>query len=116
MTPEEKKKYYEAVVAALPEVERKGATIPYTSVNGHMFSALHKDGTVGLRLPAETREAFLAKYKTSLLEQYGIVQKEYVVVPDSLLRKTSELAKYFKISFDHVSKLKPKPTTKKKKE
>ena len=103
-------------MAILPEVECKGATIPYTSVNGHMFSALHKDGTVGLRLPAELRETFLSKYKTGLLEQYGVVQKEYVIVPDGLLRKTAELASYFKASFDYVSKLKPKPTTRKKKD
>jgi len=33
---------YERVVATVPGVERKGATIPYTSLNGHMFSYLGK--------------------------------------------------------------------------
>ena len=31
---------YEALVATGPGVERKGKTMPYTSVNGHMFSFL----------------------------------------------------------------------------
>jgi hypothetical protein len=35
-------------------------------------------------------------------------------VPDALLAKTSELKKYFDISLEHVSSLKPKPTMKKK--
>ena len=52
------------------------------------------------------------KYKSKLVEQYGIVQKEYVEVPDDLLLKTSELKKYFDISYEYVASLKPKPTKK----
>jgi hypothetical protein len=105
---------YEKLVATLPGVDRKGATVPYTSVNGHMFSYLSKTGTLALRLPQEAREEFLEKYKTRLCEQYGIVQKEYVEVPDALLAKTSELKAYFALSFAYVSALKPKPTARKK--
>ena len=32
--------YEEALVATQPNVERKGATHPYTSLNGNMFSCL----------------------------------------------------------------------------
>jgi hypothetical protein len=67
-----------------------------------------------LRLPAAERESFLARYKTTLSEQYGHVQPEYVVVPDSLLAKTPELKRYFDISYTYVSSLRPKATTKKK--
>jgi len=105
---------YEKVVAALAGVERKGDTMPYTSLNGHMFSVLHKDGSVALRLPAAEREAFLKKYKTTLSSQYGTVQPEYVVVPDSLLAKTKELRRFLEISLAYVGSLKPKPTTRKK--
>jgi hypothetical protein len=112
--PEDKLALYEKVVATLSGVERKGATIPYTSLNGHMFSYLAKTGAVALRLPEEARVAFLAKYKTKLMEQYGIVQKEYVEVPDALLAKTSELKKFFAVSLAYVKGLKPKPTTRKK--
>jgi hypothetical protein len=108
--PADKLELYEKLVATLPEVKRKGATVPYTSINGHMFSYLAKSGTLALRLPEEARDAFLKKYKTTLCKQYGVVQKEYVEVPDTLLKKTSELKKYFAISFAYVSSLKPKPT------
>jgi len=39
--------------------------------------------------------------------------KEYVEVPDALLRKTPELRKYFDQSYAYVGSLKPKPTTNK---
>ena len=104
----------EKLVATNPKVERKGATMPYTSANGHMSSLLTKDGWLALRLPSEARDAFLKKYKTKLAEQYGAVMKEYVQVPDALLKKTNELSKYFDLSCTYVSSLKPKPTTRKK--
>jgi hypothetical protein len=109
----EKLKLYEKLVATNPRARRKGATVPYTSLNGHMFSYLAKSGELALRLPAEPREAFLKRYKTTLCAQYGIVQKEYVMVPDGLLKKTQELKKYFELSYAYVSSLKSKPTKKK---
>jgi TfoX/Sxy family transcriptional regulator of competence genes len=113
--PSDKLELYEKLVATNPSVERKGATVPYTSLNGHMFSYLSKEGKLALRLPAAEREAFLKKYKAKLCEAYGIVQREYVEVPDSLLASTRELKKYFDRSYAYVSSLKPKPTAKKKK-
>ena len=106
---------YEKLVATNPDVERKGDTMPYTSLNGHMFSVITKEGSLALRLPEEEREAFLERYRTTLCEQYGHVMPEYVLVPDSLLRKTAELKRYFDISYRYVRSMKPKPTTKKKK-
>jgi hypothetical protein len=113
--PADKLELYEKLVATNRSVERKGATVPYTSLNGHMFSYLSKDGKLELRLPAGVREAFLKKYKAKLCEAYGIVQKEYVEVPDSLLASTRELRQYFDCSLEYVRTLKPKPTAKKKK-
>lgn len=113
--PSDKVELYEKLVATNPNVERKGATMPYTSLNGHMFSYLSKEGKLALRLPAAEREAFLKKYKAKLFEAYGIIQKEYVEVPDFLLASTRELKKFFDSSYEYVSSLKPKPTTKKKK-
>src|SRR5215831_2629292 len=68
--------YYAKLVATNPSIERKGDTVPYTSVNGHMFSYLGKTGELALRLPEAEREAFLKKYKATLCKQYGVVQKE----------------------------------------
>ena len=108
----EKLKLYDTLVATNPRVERKGATVPYTSLNGHMFSYLAKSGELALRLPEEAIETFLRKYKTTLCAQYGVVQKEYVMVPDRLLKKTQELKKYFDLSYAYVLSLKPKPAKK----
>jgi hypothetical protein len=104
---------YEELLATNPAIKRKGATMPYTSVNGNMFSLLTPDGTLALRLPAADRDAFLKRYETTLCEQYGVVMKEYVVVPATLLRNTRALAKYLEASYLYACSLKPKPTTKK---
>jgi hypothetical protein len=108
--PADKVDLYEKLVATIPNVERKGAANPYTSVNGNMFSQLLPSGRVSLRLPEADREAFITKFKTKNTEQYGVVQKEYVEMPDVLLAKTKEAAEYFRASYDYASSLKPKAT------
>ena len=110
--PSEKLELYSKLIATIPGIELKGATMPYTSHNGHMFSFLDKDGNLGIRLPEEEREAFIKKYKTSLFQAHGTVLKEYVTVPEALLKKTSELKKHFKASLEYVRALKPKPAKK----
>jgi len=109
--PADKLALYEAIVATNPEIPRKGATVPYTSLNGNMFSYLHSSG-LALRLPKGERERFLEEYDTKLFEAYGIVQKEYVTVPDALLASTAELQPWFETSFEYAKTLKPKPTKK----
>jgi hypothetical protein len=102
---------YERVVATMSAVERKGATMPYTSRNGHMFSFLDPTGAMALRLSANDRAEFLSTYATTLAEQHGRVMQEFVVVPDDLLERTDELAGWFTRSHDWIGTLKPKPTT-----
>jgi TfoX/Sxy family transcriptional regulator of competence genes len=105
---------YEKLVATNPTVELKGDANGYTSLNGNMFTLLHSSGRLAIRLPEGEREKFLKKYKTTLFEAYGAVMKEYVAVPDELLKKTGELKKYFDLSYEYAKALRPKPTTKKK--
>ena len=90
--PADRLELYDRLVATNPKVERKGAANPYTSLNGHMFSYLNPTGSLALRLPADERETFLKKYKTNLFEAYGAVIKEYVTVPDGLLKKHERAA------------------------
>jgi len=106
--PKDKLDAYKKLIESIPEVELKGAAVPYTSYNGHMFSYFEKDGTFGLRLPEKEREEFLKKYKTTLFVSYGIIKKEFVTVPDKLLLNTKELKPYFQLSFKYVSSLKAK--------
>jgi len=113
VAPADKLELDEKLVATNPNIERKGATHPYTSLNGHMFSRLDPSGSLALRLPKKERERFLKKYKTTLFESYGVVQKEYVTVPGALLKNTKDLRKYFELSCQYVQTLKPKPSRKK---
>jgi hypothetical protein len=114
ISTEERIELYNKLVATHPTAERKGDTVPYTSLNGNMYSYLSKDGFLALRLALHDREAFLEKYNTTLVYAYGIIQKEYVTVPDSLLVKTDELKPYFELSYRYASSLKAKPTAKTK--
>ena len=104
---------YDKLIATNPKIERKGAANPYTSLNGNMFTLLHQSHTLAIRLPEGKREEFLRKYKTSLFEAYGAVMKEYVTVPDPLLKNTKELQKYLELSYAYAKTLKPKPTKRK---
>jgi TfoX/Sxy family transcriptional regulator of competence genes len=103
---------YDKLIASIPALERKGAANPYTSLNGNMFTLLHQSRTLAVRLPEGKREEFLKKYKTTMFEAHGAVMKEYVTVPDSLLKKTKELQEYLELSYEYVKTLKPKPTNK----
>ena len=114
MDREKSLKLYEALVKSFPNVERKGKTMPYTSLNGHMFSFLDKEGKMGLRLSAEERDKFIQVFNSTLMEQHGRIMKEYVVVPENLLSDTNKLSDYFTQSYDYISTVKPKPTKKKK--
>jgi hypothetical protein len=99
---------YEKLIATVPAIERKGAVHPYTSLNGHMFTYLDQTGTLGIRLAPDQVEAFLKKYKTTMFESYGVVKRDWVTVPDSLLRNPKELKKYLVASLENVRTLKPK--------
>jgi len=111
--PADKSELYDKLIATHPKIERKGAAMAYTSLNGHMFTLLGPSGVLALRLPEEEREKFLKKYKATLHVAYGAVMKEYVAVPEALFQNTKELKKYLAMSYDYIGTLKPKPTKKK---
>ena len=111
--PADRLALYDDLIKTNPEIERKGVKLPYTSANGNMFTFLSENGTLAIRLPETEREAFLKKYNTSLMEAHGTVMKEYVRIPNGLLRNTKELKKYLNIRYEHVKTLKPKEQKKK---
>lgn len=100
---------YDRVIATVEGVERKGAKMPYTSINGNMSSFLDA-GILGLRLSKADRERFIAEFGTGLHVSQGHVMKEYVTVPADLLADTPRLASWFSASWTYVAALKPKPT------
>jgi hypothetical protein len=96
---------YEALIATDPSIERKGVTIPYTSVNGKMFTYLSPTGDLRLRLPDDERAAFIKKYRTKLATSNGVVMKEFVAVPPALLARTAELKPYLRKSRAYAEQL-----------
>jgi len=106
---------YDQLLATLPVVERKGKSMPYTSVNGNMFSFLTSEGSLALRLSAADRDKFITNYQSKPLVQHGVVMKEYVEIPLESLIDTDKLSEYLKLSYEYVSGLKPKQTKRKTK-
>ena len=94
-------------------LEQKGKNMPYTSINGNMYSFIAKEGYVGIRLSTEDFNDFVEKYNAKQAVSYGSKMHEYVHVPDDLLQKTEELVRYMKKSHAYAKTLKPKPTRKK---
>ena len=113
--PEDKLELYKQLINLHPDIELKGGKkLPYTSHNGNMYTQLTKAGKIGLRLNKEDREAFLAKYDAQLLISYSAIMKEYVEVPDFLLKNINDLLPYLEQSYNYAQTLKAKPTKKKK--
>ena len=111
--PDRQLALYRAVVDAFPEIEMKGASMPYTSLNGHMFSFIKPDGEVALRLPADRLADFIADFATQGTIRHGREMKEYADVTTSLLEDTEALKSHFQCSIDYISSLKPKATKRK---
>ncbi len=106
-TREEVLKIYEAALD-LAGLERKGKTMPYTSANGYMFSQLNKAGELGIRLSKTDTAEFDATYGTQPFISYGAKMREYVLVPQELLKDREALSNFLKMGFDYVNSLPPK--------
>lgn len=111
--PEKILELYDQLIDAVDGIERKGKNNYYTSLNGHMFSFVAKEGYVAIRLSKEEKEAFENEYKTEPAISYGAVMREYVKIPESLLEDTDKLKNYLILSQEYIKTLKPKPTKKK---
>jgi hypothetical protein len=109
--PGERITAYERLIAVEPGIERKGARMPYTSINGNMYSFLDETGALALRLSPSDRAAFMERFGATLHEAHGIVMKEYVSVPASMLDDPELLEPWFLASHAYALTLKPKATT-----
>lgn len=94
-------------------LEPKGKNMPYTSMNGNMYSFVAKEGYVAIRLSEEEKDAFMEKYNAGPAISYGATMRGYVHVPEEVLKNTKELALYMQLSHEFAKTLKPKPTKKK---
>ena len=90
---------YEKLICSIPGIEHKGVSMPYTSLNGNMFSFIDKHGSCGIRLPEKEREDFIKEYKTGLFETHGTFLKEYVT-PNGRLLSVTQTAYVLALQFD----------------
>ena len=103
--PAAKLALYEKLIATDARIVRKGATIPYTSANGKMFSYLSPTGDLRLRLPEADRLAFEKKYGTKPVIQHGVLMKDWVAVPAVLAGRIAELKPYLALSRAYAERL-----------
>lgn len=107
--PADKLELYERLVAPVEGDERRsnfGSL--YTAVNGNMSSMISKHGLVGIRLPEPDRSAFLATFQTELFrgDPAWPPAREFVAVPDWLLRDTDAVRPYFERGHRYAASLK----------
>ena len=103
--PADRLELYEALVASVEGLERKGAANPYTSRNGYMTSFIDKNGEVSLRLSKADQAEFIEAYDTRVPVQYAKDMPDFVVVPDDLLERQDELRPWFVRSWEFVGTL-----------
>ncbi|MBR9920993.1 MAG: TfoX/Sxy family protein [Bacteroidetes bacterium] len=109
MSWENNLKAYDAIVEGISDFERKGKSMPYTSSNGYMFSLLNKAGELGIRLPKEDQKKFIEQYPDSgPLKSHGATMRDYVLVPEALLKEPDVVAEWLKKGFAYVNTLPPK--------
>ena len=102
---------FDAMIAAVTGVERKGAAMPYTSISGNMYAMVSKAGVIGIRLGKDELAAFMAAGGEPFEGTPGFINREYGGVPASMLSDTKALRTWFKASHAFASALKPKKTT-----
>jgi len=86
---------------------------PAAFVNGNMACGLHQDGLV-LRLGDDDRAALIKEGGVPFEPMPGRVMREYVVAPQKLASKTSDLKRWLERAVAHTAAL-PKKTKKAKK-
>lgn len=105
---EEKLKIYDELVSKCPRFERLGKTMPYTSANGYMFSALNKAGEIGIRFSKEVQEKYMQELNTTFFLSYGAKMNGYILIPEEMLSDLDNVSKYLNESYDYVMSLKKK--------
>ena len=97
-------------LTARHDIDLKGKTMPYISMNGNMFGFLGKAGLLCLRLAPDVRKTFMSAQNLGPVKQHGRIMKDYVGVPPEIITDTPALDAIFAQSLAFAQTLKPKPT------
>lgn len=102
---------FDTMIAGVPGVERKGAAMPYVSINGNMYASISKENVIGLRLSRQDLAEFLNAHGSTLFEGVpGHFLKEYVAIPAAMHDDAAFLQHWFRRSHAYAATLKPKKT------
>jgi len=101
---------YDRIIEKCQRFERKGKSMPHTTANGYMFSALNKDGEIGIRFSKDVQEKYIEAFQTTYFKSYGSIMKGYVLIPESLLEDINKVSELLNESYDYVMSLAPKTT------
>jgi len=102
---------FDAMISGVSGVERKGAAMPYLSVNGNMCAMISKANVIGLRFGKDDLAAFMAAGGELFEGTPGFINKEYGGVPAAMLGDIKALKRWFKLSHAYAGTLKPKKTS-----
>jgi TfoX/Sxy family transcriptional regulator of competence genes len=107
-SPEELVATFDDVMPGPPATKRKMFGFPAGFVNGNMFMGLFENSMI-LRLPLESRDELIQRHGAKLFEPMaGRVMKEYVALPESLIRDREQLAAWVAKALVHGESLEPK--------
>src|ERR1700730_8469929 len=107
-SPEELVATFDEVMPGAPATKRKMFGFPAGFVNGNMFMGLFEDSMI-LRLPPELRDELIQRHGAKLFAPMaGRVMKEYVALPESLIRDREKLCAWVAKALVHGESLEPK--------
>lgn len=107
-SPEELVATFDDVMPGPPAIKRKMFGFPAGFVNGNMFMGLFEDSMI-LRLPLELREELIQRHGAKpFAPMAGRVMKEYVALPDSLIRDREKLSTWVAKALVYGESLEPK--------
>jgi TfoX/Sxy family transcriptional regulator of competence genes len=110
-SPPELVRVFAETTQAFPQVQvRKMFGYPAAFVNGNMAAGLFQDSMM-LRLSATDRAAIRAQ---PFEPMPGRAMREYIVVPDAILKSKSQLKAWFGKAVAYTSSLPAKPTKRRK--
>jgi TfoX/Sxy family transcriptional regulator of competence genes len=99
---------FDEVMPGPPATKRKMFGFPAGFVNGNMFMGLFEDNMI-LRLPAELREELIQRHGAKpFAPMPGRVSKEYVALPESMIRDSQRLSSWVAKALVYGESLQPK--------
>lgn len=108
MTFTEAETLYDSLLAQLPEMQRKGKSVPYKSINGHMFTLVNKDGELGTRIGEKRVKEMQASGEAEQFRSHNANMRGYIKLSDTMLKDTKRCLAFFEEAQAHVLTLKAK--------